>query len=337
MKLPKIDLKQALSQRPQFTTVMFALGITVAVGYFLLGVFRFTDNGFVVQISTPLAPRVAGVVQAVHVKNGQRVKAGDTLVELDPTNYEDSFQSAQAQYEKAKLSIQVLEKKIDMSEHSLKAAQANLEILTTQYKAKNHPAVKSGIAQIDMSDLKNKVKAQSNAVDSMKVQIDIDKLQVKMEKQSLLALQAIMSSAKTALDHTTVIAPTDGHVENVFLGIGSHVSPAGGMFTLVNDGETFVQANFEETELAGVKAGDQATIYPRTYFGRKTFTGTVVADPLGVSRQTNIPFSGAPIVQTENKWLLLPQRLPVIIRVTDIDPDYPLINGMSTYVRIQRQ
>jgi len=50
----------------------------------------------------------------------------------------------------------------------------------------------------------------------------------------------------------------------------------------------------------------------------------------------NQPFSGAPIVQTENKWLLLPQRLPVIIKITDTDKEYPLINGMSTYVRIQR-
>ncbi len=337
MKLPTINIKQALAQKPKFTTAIFALGGIVAIGYFLLGIFRFTDNGFVVQVATPLAPRVAGVVQEVLVKNGQHVKAGDTLVQLDPTNYQYSFSGAQAQYEKAKLSIQALEKKIAVSEHSLKAAQANLDILNTQYKAKNHPDVKAGVPQIDMADLKNKIKAQSNSVDSMKVQIEIDKLQVQMEQQSLLALQAMMSSAKTALEHTTVVAPTDGHVENVFLGIGSHVSPASGMFTLVNEGETFVQANFEETELTGVKAGDKATVYPRTYFGRKSFTGTVVADPFGVSRQTNVPMSGAPYVQTENKWLLLPQRLPVIIRITDMDPDYPLINGMSTYVRIQRQ
>ena len=337
VKLPKINIKQALAQKPQFTTAMFMLGGVITIGYFLLGVFRFTDNGFVVQVATPLAPRVAGIVQEVHVKNGQRVKTGDTLVLLDPTTYQHNFTAAQAQFEKAKLTIQTLEKKIDVSEHSLKAAQASLDILNTQYKAKNHPDVKAGVPQIDIADLKNKIKAQSNSVDSVKVQIEIDKLQVQMEKQSLLALQATMETAKKSLEHTTVVAPTDGHAENVFLGIGSHVSPASGMFTLVNDGETFVQANFEETELAGIKAGDKATVYPRTYLGKKSFSGVVVANPFGVSRQTNMPLTGAPVVQTENKWLLLPQRLPVIIKITDTDPDYPLINGMSTYVRLQRQ
>jgi len=61
----------------------------------------------------------------------------------------------------------------------------------------------------------------------------------------------------------------------------------------------------------------------------------VVANPFGVSRQMNQPFSGAPIVQTENKWLLLPQRLPVIIKIINLDEKYPLISGMSTYVRVQ--
>lgn len=336
MKLQKIDVKQMLAQKPKFTTAMFALGGVVVLGYFLLGVFHFTDNGFVVQVATPLAPRVSGVVQEVHVNNGQRVKAGDPLVTLDPTNYEHSFEAAQAQYEKAELSVQAMEKKIDVSENGLKSAKATLDSLTTQYKAKNHPDVKAGVAQIDMTDLKNKIKAQTSTVDSMKVQIEIDKLQVQMDKQALVALKASMASAKKSLEYTTVIAPTDGHVENVFLGIGTHVSPATGMFTLVNDGETYVQANFEETELAGTKAGDKATVYPRAYFGRKSFEGVVVANPFGVSRQTTSPFSGAPIVQTENKWLLLPQRLPVIIKITDTDPKYPLINGMSTYVRIQR-
>jgi len=321
--------------KPKFTTLMFLLGILIALAYYLFGVFQFTDNGFVVQVSTPLAPRVSGVVQQVHVKNGQQVKAGDVLVTLDPTQFQQSLDGAVAQYEKAQLSMRVLEKKIEVSEQSLKSALANLDILNTQFKAKSHPDVKAGVPQIEMADLRNKIKAQNSVVESTRVQIEMDKLQVEMEKQMVLALKAQMESAKTSLEYTKVIAPTDGRIENVFLGIGAHVSPGAGMFSLVNDGEIFVQANFEETNLAGVKAGNKATVYPRIYLGEKSFEGVVVANPFGVSRQMNQPFSGAPIVQTENKWLLLPQRLPVIIKIINLDEKYPLISGMSTYVRVQ--
>ena len=334
MATPKINVKQALAQKPKFTTIMFLIGGIVVLGYFLLGVMQFTDSGFVVQVSTPVAPRVSGVVKEVHVKNGQRVKAGDSLVTLDPTSYEQSVQAALAQYEQAQISLAVSTKKIEVSEHALHASMATLDTLKTQFKAKDHPAVRPGVSQIDLSDLKNKIKAQTNQVESSKVQIDIDKLQVRMQEKQVQSLKATLNSAETALKHTKVVAPVDGVIENVFLGIGTHVSPASGMFTLINAGETYIQANYEETELAGVKAGDKFTIYPRVYLGRKSFTGVVVANPFGVSRQMNTPMSGAPYVATENKWLLLPQRLPVIIKIEETDEKYPLVNGMSTYVRL---
>jgi multidrug resistance efflux pump len=331
---PKNSAKQSSAQKPKFTTIIFLIGGLVMLGYYLLGVFHFTDNGFVVQVSTPMAPRVSGVVTQVHVKNGQRVKAGDVLVTLDPTSYEQKFQSVVAQYEQALISLEVSTQKIKVSENSLQAASANLDTLKTQFNAKDHPGVRAGVSQIDMSDLRNRIKAQTTQVESSKVQIAIDKLQVQMQEKQVQALKAAMHSAETDLKHTSVIAPVDGVIENVFLGIGAHVSSASGMFTLINDGETYIQANYEETELAGVKAGDRATIYPRIYFGKKSFEGVVVANPFGVSRQMNTPMSGSPYVATENKWLLLPQRLPVIIKITDVDEKYPLVNGMSAYVRL---
>lgn len=334
MATEKINVKKSLVQKPKFTTLMFFLGALVTVGYFLLGVFSFTDDAFVVQVSTPVAPRVAGVVTEVHVSNGQRVKAGDVLVSLDPTHYEQQLSEATAGYDQALISMAVSAKDIEVSQHSLQGAMASLDTLKTTFKAKDHPGVRPGVSQIDLSDLRNKIKAQENLVESLQVSIEIDKLQVKMQEQQVQGLLASMQMAQTALKHTKVLALTDGIVENVFLGIGTHVSPGNGMFTLVNDGETYVQANYEETDLVGVKAGDSVTVYPRIYLGRKSFEGVVVANPFGVSRQISIPFSGAAYVATENKWLMLPQRLPVIIKITETDEDYPLINGMSTYVRL---
>lgn len=333
--MPKINVKEIVSKKPKFTSFILILGALIALIYYGLGVLNFTDNGFIVKISTPVAPRVPGVVVNVLVKNGQTVKAGDALVQIDPSSYQHAYDSAVAQYEKAKIGIDALEKKIDLTEHNLKAAEANSNILKTQYGARNHKDVKAGVPQLEMTELKNKISAQSNVIGSIKDQLAIDKLQVQMEKEAIISLKSLMETAKLNLEYTTVRAMTDGHVENVFLGIGSHVSPASGMFTLVNDGETYVQANFEETDLAGVKPGDKATIFPRTYMGTRHFEGEVVSIPFGVTRQISQPLSGAPIVLTENKWLLLPQRLPVIIKITDVDNEYPLINGMSTYVRLQ--
>ena len=321
-------------QKPKFTTVMFLLGGLVTLGYYLLGALHFTDDAFVVQVSTPVAPRVSGVVKQVHVVNGQKVKAGDPLVSLDPTGFEQRLAAATANYEEALIQLKQSVKQITVAEHKLAAASANLDTFKVKFKAKDHPEVRPGVSQIDMSQLKNEIKAQTNDVESLKVQIEIDRLKVLKQEKQVQALNAMMQEAQTALEHTRVVAPTNGIIENVFLGVGTHVSPASGMFTLVNEGMIYVQANYNETELAGIKAGDKATVYPRIYLGSKSFQGEVVANPFGVSRQMNNPMSGSQMVATQNKWLLLPQRLPVIIKILKPDDNYPLANGMSTYVRL---
>ena len=89
-----------------------------------------------------------------------------------------------------------------------------------------------------------------------------------------------------------------------------------------------------ETDLADVRKGDRVSIYPRTYLGHKVFHGTVMSDYWSVNRQYILPLPMSQTVLNENKWLLLPQRFPVQIRVDDVDAAYPLRAGMSTYVYI---
>ena len=335
-KLAQVNLRQKLG-RLNFATAIFTLGGLIAIGYFLTSAFTVTDNAYIVRIQTPVSSKVAGSVVEVLVKNGQAVKAGDTLVKLNSDNYILLYEAADAQYKKGLTSIKALSKKVDLTKHNLQAAKENLEILKNQYRQKNHPSVKGGIPQIELSDLKYKIEAQSNITAGFADQLEIDQYEVEMAKNNLAVLKSARDQTEIVLNDSTIKALTDGQVQNVFLGIGKNVAPGETLFTLVNGGNVYVQANIEETDLAGVKQGDKVTVYPRIYFGSKSFEGVVVSNPFGITRQITQPFTGNQIIATENKWLLLPQRLPVIIEITNTDPKYPLENGMSAYVRIRGQ
>ncbi len=335
-KLAQVNLRQKLG-RLNFATAIFTLGGLIAIGYFLTSAFTVTDNAYIVRIQTPVSSKVAGSVVDVLVKNGQTVKAGDTLVKLNSDNYILLYEAADAQYKKGLTSIKALSKKVDLTKHNLQAAKENLEILKNQYRQKNHPSVKGGIPQIELSDLKYKIEAQSNITAGFADQLEIDQYEVEMAKNNLAVLKSARDQTEIVLNDSTIKALTDGQVQNVFLGIGKNVAPGETLFTLVNGGNVYVQANIEETDLAGVKQGDKVTVYPRIYFGSKSFEGVVVSNPFGITRQITQPFTGNQIIATENKWLLLPQRLPVIIEITSTDPKYPLENGMSAYVRIRGQ
>lgn len=65
------------------------------------------------------------------------------------------------------------------------------------------------------------------------------------------------------------------------------------------------------------------------------FHGVIDSDYWSANRQLVDNRTQLQNVINENQWILLPQRLPVIIRITDPDPKYPLRLGTSAYVYIK--
>jgi membrane fusion protein (multidrug efflux system) len=85
-------------------------GVAIVVGGVLFYLhsltYESTDDAQIDGHLNPIASRVAGTVKAVYVENDQPVKAGDTLVDLDPRDYQASVDQARAQYEQALAQLQ---------------------------------------------------------------------------------------------------------------------------------------------------------------------------------------------------------------------------------------
>ncbi|WP_119343431.1 HlyD family secretion protein [Facilibium subflavum] len=323
-----------LKNKLNFATIIFGLGALIAIFYFIASFFTITDNAFVVKVISPVSSKVNGTVTAVYVKNGQHVLKGQKLFKIDDESYLLSFQSAKAQYLQGKTGIEALEKRISMTEYSKKAAEDNLKLLQYKYQQKSQVSVKNAVPFMELHELTYQISAQQNSIHALSQQIQAQKIELEQAKTALGSLKAAYQQAQLDLEHTIVKAQSDGVVNNIFLGIGKAVHTGQSVFSLVDDGPTYIQANFKETDLAGVKSGDSVYIYPRAYFGKKVFHGVVESQPLAIDRQKNNPVNSTQIIFSENKWLLLPQRMPVIIKVLDTDQDYPLQSGMSAYVYI---
>jgi membrane fusion protein, multidrug efflux system len=76
--------------------------IAGAVGWWLYArTYESTDDAQIDGHLNSIASRVAGSVKAVYAENGQPVKAGQSLVDLDPSDYEVQVAQARAAYEQA--------------------------------------------------------------------------------------------------------------------------------------------------------------------------------------------------------------------------------------------
>lgn len=332
------SLRQGLNQlKPwlTFPNITIAIGLVTAFIYVFSFLFPFTDNAFVMNNVRPVAAQVEGFITRLDVQNGQRVKPGDRLFTVFAKPYVLTVQRLQAELHAAQAQLAALRLTL---EKDRKTSEQYARIYTKKRqddeKFRKAYALKS-ISLIRLQNSQQETRASRDRWQAAKKQLDIDLQLIHAQEEQIKSIRAQLGIARVNLELTEVRAAESGVVQNLFLSVGTPVKVNQALFSLVNDEATYIQANFNETDLRRVKAGDKVWIFPRMYLGSKMFHGEIISNYWAANRQRVDPRSQLQNVTNENQWILLPQRLPVIIRVTDPHPDYPLRLGASAYVYVR--
>ena len=128
--------------------------------------------------------------------------------------------------------------------------------------------------------------------------------------------QAVARGRQVDLNDTVIRAPDDGIVTKVEqLQVGDYITAATPVFSLMSD-RVWVEANFKETELTHMRAGQEATVEVDTYPGVE-FHGKVGS----LSPGTGLTFSLLPPENATGNWVKVVQRLPVRLSLENADPD----------------
>jgi membrane fusion protein (multidrug efflux system) len=140
-------------------------------------------------------------------------------------------------------------------------------------------------------------------------------------KQAKAALQ----QAELNLQYTTVTAPTAGVVSRKGVEVGQVIQPGQPLFAIIPLENVWVTANFKETQLRNMRAGQKAEVQVDSY-GGKTFTGHIDS----ISPATGARFSLLPPENATGNFVKVVQRVPVkIVLDAGQDPEHRLRAGMS--------
>lgn len=316
------------------TNTIVVLGLVALILYTVAFLIPFTDDAFVVNNVRPVVAEVDGYVSEIYIKNGQHVKKGQPLFKVLDDPYRYNLEQVESELRKAMANLKALEhqlkKDINLSQ-SRKEIYEKIALDDEMYQAGLKANVVSEM--IAKNSRKDTMSALADYQSSIE-QINIDEQNVIAAEHDIQALEAKVQKARFYLEQTVVYAQDDGIIQNFYLALGNPVNFNEPLFSFVTTGEVLIQANFNETDLRLVKPGDKVLIFPRTYLFEKVFHGEIISDYWAVNRQSTNQRTQLQDVKNENQWLLLPQRLPVQIRVLDPDPEYPLRVGSSAYVYI---
>jgi membrane fusion protein (multidrug efflux system) len=296
--------------------------IAGAVIYFIkfIAPFEETDDAFIEGYVPFISPRVSGPVVKLRVMDNQHVKAGDVLLEIDPRDYQvlvdqsvADLAAASSRVQQAEAQILVDQAKAEQQQAAVVAAQAiaeRAEADRARYEAVQSKAVSRSqldLAKTQASSSVAEVDVARNQARAAVAQVELDRASVETARADVQQARARLSQAQLQLSYTTVLAPRDGRVTRRTVEQGAYVQTGEALLALVPD-ETWVVANFKETQLERMRPGQPVLIRVDAYPQRK-FKGKVDSLQAGSGAR----FSLLPPENAVGNYVKVVQRVPVKI------------------------
>jgi membrane fusion protein (multidrug efflux system) len=346
LELVAMPLSAALRKRLPLV-VAGVVGVILFVGgiFWWQGQQRWeqTDNAFVEADTVLVSSQVDGRIVEVLVADNQRVQAGDVLVRLDDADARAELAQAEAQLSAALAAVDNVDARTAQEGAQVQARAAGVAQAEAQADLARAEADRYGrlASQGWVSDQR----VQTERASAAQARAGVAEAQAGLEAERRAAAtltssrsqavaqvelaRAAVEQARIDLDRTVIRAPSAGVVGARQVRVGQYVRPGGQLMSLVPLGETYVVANFKETQMQRLRLGQTVEITADAFPGQ-TLTGRIDS----FSPATGSEFALIPIENASGNFTKITQRVPVRIVVTRGQEAAALRPGLSVEVRV---
>ncbi|TWG91372.1 membrane fusion protein (multidrug efflux system) [Mesorhizobium sp. J18] len=325
-----------------FLMVLVPTALVIAGGYYWImgGRFQETENAYLHQPKVSIASQAAGRIVEVNIQDNAKVSAGDILFVVDQEPYRIALEQAEAALAAARLNVEQLRAAYSQAVAQERVAASEVEYLEAELKRQQELSGK-GISSRSSLDtaMRDVAKArESHAAAQQAVAGALAALggsaDLETDKHpSVLQALAARDKAAYELSQTTVRAPADGIVSQASsFKVGQFVGVGTPLFSLVETGQSWVEANFKETQLTHMRAGQKAEVIFDTYPDHP-----VEATVQSIGAGTGAEFSLLPAQNATGNWVKVTQRIPVRLTLEDENAKDLLRTGMSATVTVDTE
>ena len=332
--------------------LLLSIGAVAAIAAVVYGVrwwtvgrfIESTDDAYLQADSVTIAPKVSGYVAEVYVTDNQAVTAGQPLVRLDRRQYQAVLEQANATIAARKADIERGAAELLQQQANIAQARAQLqgarsaETHAIQEVKRYEPLVATGAETNEkLADLVNArnqaaatVAADIAAVQAAERQPATTQAQIEQARAQLQASEASFRQAQLDTQDTVISSTLAGRVGDRSVRVGQYAQPGTRLMTIVPVQDVYLVANFKETQIGLMRAGQPATIHVDALSGTDLH-GTVVSFSPGTGSQ----FSLLPFEPGTGNFTKIVQRVPVRIHIdAGQETRAVLVPGLSVTVRV---
>ncbi|MBQ8064769.1 MAG: HlyD family secretion protein [Prevotella sp.] len=304
-----------------------------------------TDDAQVEQYMAPINVRSAGYIKEIRFKEHQLVKKGDTLVIIDPREYQIAVKVAEATLMEARnglgslsASQQTVVSSAGAIDAQIEEARIRVRKLTEDYarfqklleqKATTPMVVEEYRTNLEMARVRvQALESQRNAARSQVQEVGQKRTNV---EAAILKAEAALEKARLDLDYCVITAPSDGYLGRRTIEEGQLVGTGQTVTTIISGDSKWVTANFKETQIERLRVGQHVSISVDAFKDRE-FTGKVSA----ISSATGSKYSMVPTDNSAGNFVKIQQRVPVRIDFEGLtaDDNQRLAAGMMCEIKV---
>ena len=315
------------------------LVLLVAAGaYWLMGGrYEETENAYLHQARISVASSVPGRIDKVLVRDNQTVKAGDVLFQVDPVPYKLAQAQADAAVTAARITVEQLKLAYGTAQSSLQLTEDEAAYQTVERERQESLGAKGVATDSNLIDARHdertaldKRDLAKQAVASALAAIGGDPL-IPTDNHPAVR-SAIIAREQAAYNYANAVvkAPANGVIYQASsFKPGQMVAAGQSLFALVQTDDIWVDANFKETQLAGITVGAPAELTFDADPGRK-----IEAVVAAIGAGTGSEFSLLPAQNATGNWVKVTQRVPVTLKLVNPADAAGLASGVSASVAV---
>jgi membrane fusion protein (multidrug efflux system) len=312
--------------------VIVVVGLIAYGAYWLLYLSHYesTDDAYVSGDVVAVTSLESATVMAIHADSTQAVKRGQLLVELDPARANIEMANARAELARTARDVKALFAKADELRALIRQREAEAQRAEANYKRRADLGADGAVAREDIDNARDQAAELRAQVSVAREQLNSTLAMLGStgvaDNPLVLAAAGRVRQAALTLGHMRIIAPVDGTVAQRTVQVGQHVDPGQTLMAVVPLSDVWVDANFKEVQLTGMRVGQPVTLEADIYGGKVEYHGKVA----GFSAGSGSAFALLPPQNASGNWIKIVQRVPVRIL---LDPDevkkHPLRIGLS--------
>lgn len=294
-----------------------------------------TEDAYVEGNIVQVTPQVGGSVTLIAADNTDYVQAGQPLVHLNEVDAQLAVARAEVQLSRAVRQVRVQFANATQQKANVTLRATDLSKVQSDLARRQQLASSGAVSGEDLRHAEDAVRAAQAAMSVAEQQLAssqalVDQTSIASHPDVQAAIAALRDAYVSA-SRTTVRAPVSGHVSKRNVQIGQRVNAGSAVMSIVPPEQMWVSANFKESQLRNIRAGQAVELVADVYGRSVRYKGRVVGQEAG----TGSAFALLPAQNASGNWIKVVQRVPVRIALDQKElAAHPLKLGLSMRVQV---